>query len=69
MRETPLEILTCAERIANFAVPENIKVYALYYIIKEACYKGRIDDALTEAREQYACLRNEETRLRKGGEV
>jgi len=67
MRETPLEILTCSERIANASLPEHIKVSALYYIIKEACYKDKLDGALQEARDQYYSCQVQEARLRAGG--
>ncbi|MCL1955813.1 MAG: hypothetical protein FWF63_00690 [Fibromonadales bacterium] len=69
MRETPLEILTYAERISNFLVPESSKVLALYYIIKEACYKGTLDEALQEASEQYDHLKCLEARIKAGGNV
>ena len=69
MRETPLEILTCTERIANCAIPEHVKVSALYYILKEACYKGNLDSSLQEARDQYYSCQIQEARLRAGGGV
>jgi len=67
MRETPLEILTCAERITNFMIPESSKVLALYYIIKEACYNGKLEDCLQEARDQYDHCKCNEARIKAGG--
>jgi len=69
MRETPLQILTYAERISNFLIPEESKVLALYYIIKEACYKGTLDEALEEARDQYDYCKRQDARVRAGGGV
>jgi len=69
MRETPLEILTCAERISNFLIPEDSKVLALYYIIKEAYYKNSLEEVLQEAREQYDYCKRQDTRNRAGGMV